>query len=113
MEAYDQEQRDLIKPVESKAEKKSPGRNILEARSKRSVEEAGVMISTGDQDMPSESSNCLNDPFCDDKFFRDPASDSLSDRDLTKFLKVGNSRALLEADQTLPTTLRKLSILQS
>ena len=87
MEAYDQEQRDLIKPVESKAEKKSPGRDILEARSKRSVEEAGVMISTGDQDMPSESSNCLNDPFCDDKFFRDPARNGLRlSSDLTHLL---------------------------
>ena len=76
MEAYDQEQRDLVKPVEKKLEKKSPGRDLLEERSKRSVEEAHMM-QLGDQDLPNESSNCLNDPFCGDKFSRDPARDAL------------------------------------
>ena len=79
MEAYDQEQRDLIKTVEKKEEKKrqSGGRDILEARSKRSVEEAEKTPTTSDQDPQSETRNCLNDPLCDDKFFRDPARNGL------------------------------------
>jgi len=78
MEAYDQEQRDLIKPVEKKEEKKrQSGRDILEARSKRSVEEAESVLTKSNQDPQSEDRNCLNDPFCKDKFYRDPARNGL------------------------------------
>ena len=79
MEAYDQEQRDLIKPVEKKEEKKrQSGRDILEARSKRSVEEAeSILTKRSDQDPQSEDRNCLNDPFCDYKFIRDPVRNGL------------------------------------
>ena len=42
-----------------------------------SVEEAEKTPTTSDQDPPSETRNCLNDPLCDDKFFRDPARNGL------------------------------------
>merc|ERR1712026_558488 len=101
MEAYDLEQRELVKPIEKKVkEVKVPGRDLKEDRSKRSVsinEDLISIPSVKDNNDKGSSSdaNCFNDPFCDDKFSRDPASDSLADRDLTKFLKVGSS--LLEA----------------
>lgn len=88
--AYDQEQRDLVKPAKNvvKQEDKVPGRDLKEDRHKRSpvVENVDDVL----------SDNCANDPFCEEKFHRDPASDSLVDRDMTKYLKVGNSRGLLE-----------------
>jgi len=92
LEAYDQEQRDLIKPVVK--EEKVPGRDLKEDRSKRSLTgvEKEVKVSIVDEN------SCLNDPFCDEKFSRDPSSDSFGERDITKFLKVGNSRSLLDVE---------------
>jgi len=99
MEAYDQEQRDLVKPVEVH-EEKVPGRDLKEDRSKRSAIEI-VDVEVLNKAGENKDTSCSNDPFCDEKFSRDPASDSLADRDLTKFLKVGGggaSRVLLEVD---------------
>jgi len=90
LEAYDQEQRDLVKPVVK--EEKVPGRDLKEDRPKRSVT---VAENESKLSIVDENS-CLNDPLCDEKFSRDPASDSFAERDITKFLKVGNSRALLD-----------------
>ena len=79
MEAYDLEQRELVKPIEKKVkEVKVPGRDLKEDRSKRSVsinEDLISIPSVKDDKGTSSSSdaNCFNDPFCDDKFSRDPA----------------------------------------
>ena len=81
MEAYDLEQRELVKPIEKKVkEVKVPGRDLKEDRSKRSVSINEDLISipsvkdNNDKGASSSSdANCFNDPFCDDKFSRDPA----------------------------------------
>ena len=81
MEAYDLEQRELVKPIEKQVkEVKVPGRDLKEDRSKRSVSINEDLISipsvkdNNDKGASSSSdANCFNDPFCDDKFSRDPA----------------------------------------
>lgn len=99
LEAYDREQNDLNRPVEiPKQEQIVPGRDLKEDRSKRSALEIydPHKIGLGEgKILESIDFNCLNDPFCEDKFSRNPVSDSLVDRDLTKFMKVGK-RSLLK-----------------
>lgn len=99
LDAYDREQNDLIRPVEiPKQEQVVPGRDLKAERSKRSAVEIydpNVALDGGKL-MPAIDLNCLNDPFCEEKFSRNPVSDSLVDRDLTQFMKVGK-RSLLRA----------------
>jgi len=100
LEAYDREQNDLNRPVEiPKQEQVVPGRDLKGDRSKRSALEVYDPPNFGLGDgkiMEAIDLNCLNDPFCEEKFSRNPVSDSLVDRDLTKFMKVGK-RSLLKA----------------
>eukprot|EP00092_Neocalanus_flemingeri_P044396 GFUD01049225.1.p1 GENE.GFUD01049225.1~~GFUD01049225.1.p1 ORF type:complete len:899 (-),score=284.87 GFUD01049225.1:102-2432(-) len=96
-QAYDKEQYELHKPVEvPNKEQIVPGRDLKADRSKRSAIEI-YDVKVGERDgKPVEEIDltCLNDPFCDEKFSRNPISDSMVDRDLTKFMKVGK-RSLL------------------
>eukprot|EP00092_Neocalanus_flemingeri_P011299 GFUD01012178.1.p1 GENE.GFUD01012178.1~~GFUD01012178.1.p1 ORF type:complete len:1139 (-),score=344.30 GFUD01012178.1:174-3590(-) len=96
-QAYDKEQYELHKPVEvPNKEQIVPGRDLKADRSKRSAIEI-YDFKVGEKDgKPVEEIDltCLNDPFCDEKFSRNPISDSMVDRDLTKFMKVGK-RSLL------------------
>jgi len=100
LDAYDREQHDVHKPVEiPKEEQIVPGRDLKGDRSKRSaLQEYDPKFGGGDVIKVEELElNCLNDPFCDEKFSRNPVSDSLVDRDLTKFMKVGK-RSLLKVE---------------
>ena len=74
------------------------GRDLKESRHKRGLE--GV----------EEDIRCLNDPLCEEKFSRDPVSDSLVERDFAKYLKVGQ-RSLLNSvsDIELDANLTKKS----
>jgi len=92
LEAYDREQKDVRKSVEKPTpDQVVPGRDLKGSRSKRSAVEIFDLSPSQAIDL-----NCINDPFCAGKFSRNPVSDSLVDRDLTKFMKVGK-RNLLEA----------------
>jgi len=100
LEAYDREQVDIHKPVEiPKEDQLVPGRDLKGDRSKRSaLEEFDAKVDSV-VEIKAEKVDliCLNDPFCDEKFSRNPVSDSLVDRDLTKFMKVGK-RSLLKVE---------------
>jgi len=84
-------QKPLEKPKQSE---ENVSRDLKEHRVKRDAELA-----------VENSLLCLNDPLCEDKFSRNPMSDSLVDRDFAKFLKVGQ-RSLLNiySDDNLADT---------
>jgi len=102
LEAYDREQKDVKKSLEvPKKEQVVPGRDLKGERSKRSIEEVFDPNLVNAQAMDIDL-NCVNDPFCEEKFSRNPVSDSLVDRDLTKFLKVGKRNLLgAQADSNI------------
>merc|ERR1712059_118329 len=90
------------------------GRDLKETRSKRDIERdvfKAVLdkVVNGKRVIVPEvvvAPNCLNDPFCEEKFHRDPASDSLVDRDFVKYLQVGQGgRNLLNKDETILSNL--------
>jgi len=107
LEAYDRELQDIHKILDAPNEDQVvPGRDLKdESRSKRSASD-GIEQNYGFKDsVKSSDINCLNDPFCEEKFSRNPVSDSLVDRDLTQFLKVGKRSLLkIESEQELNST---------
>jgi hypothetical protein len=97
-----QQQAAAEQPVQPREEAGKAGRDLKESRHRREVggemvEEMVVGDMVGENQWATDlEAKCLNDPLCEAKFSRNPASDSLVDRDFVKYLKVG-TRSLLNS----------------